>query len=83
MCKYCEFTHVNKKVDERSNENVIIERIKDGRQVTEVSLTRYQSDGNRINELIVDRLIETSTGLVTVEKTHIEIKYCPFCGEEL
>lgn len=81
MCKYCKMEELNK--GELFNGNQSIIRIKDGSQVIEVNLNRYQYDGRRDNHLILDTLVAIDNELLQVKSKHIKIKYCPFCGEEL
>ena len=84
MCKYCNFTEVNEY--EQINTGTTIIEIRDGRTILHVDLYRYHSsDGSsRLNELILERCIDSeSYGMTPVEDCHINIKYCPFCGEEL
>lgn len=81
MCKYCKMEELNK--GEFSNGNQSIIRIKDGSQVIEANLNRYQCDGHRDNHLILDTLVVINNELIPVKSKRIKIKYCPFCGEEL
>lgn len=84
MCKYCSFTFTNEEEKITRGDNII--KIKDGRNLLDVYLFRYHTnDGDsRLNQIALDRCVEVETGeLVDVESHVIDIKYCPFCGEEL
>lgn len=85
MCKYCEFTYVDEDTGEKSNDVKTIKRIKEGHcYYTDLNINRYQDgDGYYRNELIIDNMVKLGDGLHTVHEEHIDIKYCPFCGEEL
>lgn len=84
MCKYCELMYVNDYNGEKSNNIKNINRIREGHHVLDLNLFRYQDgDGCNTNELILEELIELHNGVYTVKEEHIEIKYCPFCGEKL
>lgn len=84
MCKYCKFTHVNEDNGEMSNGGKRIARIRNGSYIVDLLINRYRvGDDYRENRLILDNAVDLSDGLHTVGDRHIEIKYCPFCGEEL
>ena len=84
MCKYCKFTYVSKTIGERSNEVKRIARVREGHRVLDLNMHRYRTDdGHSLNELILDDQVDLENGLHTVWDKHIEIKYCPFCGEKL
>lgn len=81
-CKYCKLNDYGD--GEWNNDSQLIEKIRDGSQIFEILLNRYvlESDDNRIAELILELNVETPHGLMSVKDRHIEIKYCPFCGEK-
>ena len=84
MCKYCEFTYVDKNNGEMSNDVKRITRIRNGSYVLDLFIHRYYNGNDcRENELILDSAVELCDGLHTVEERHIKINYCPFCGGEL
>lgn len=82
MCKHCKLT---KGVPGEREAQRSIGSIKDGSLVFDVMLRRYIIDDDEYNvheaELILDF---SSIGCSDSLKTkHINIKYCPFCGEKL
>lgn len=85
MCKYCEFTYVDDEIGERSNEVQDIKRIREGHYVLDLRINRYECDDCKNTELILETLIDLDKedGLHIVTEEHINITYCPFCGEKL
>lgn len=83
MCKYCEFTYVDDEIGERSNEVQDIKRIREGHYVLDLRINRYECDDYKNTELILETSVELSDGLHEVMDEHINITYCPFCGEKL
>lgn len=83
MCKYCEFTYVDKINGEMSNDVKLITSIQHGCYVLDLSIFRYRVNDRIANSLIMNNAVELRDGLHTVEERHIRINYCPFCGEEL
>ena len=83
MCKYCEFTYVDDEIGERSNEVQDIKRIREGHYVLDLRINRYECDDYKNTELILETSVELSDGLHDVMDEHINITYCPFCGEKL
>ena len=81
MCKYCKFRSVI--ADGKDNEVQLISKLKDGSQVFELKLFRYEDDNEKLAELIIEESVDSESGLVYVKQKTIKIKYCPFCGEEL
>lgn len=86
MCKYCKFK--NEEDWEKENDFIIIDQIRDGRQQFALRLNRYECEGDKNTVLAMHYSIyhngtehyELGDNLETKE---IQIKYCPFCGEEL
>ena len=85
MCKYCKLKTLNKDVGERANNSISIARIKDGSQTFEVYLNRYilETDDIHRNILVLDHGFTYGTNWLSLNEKSVEIKYCPFCGEEL
>lgn len=82
MCRYCKLETIGE--GERRNNLTRMIRIKDGSEVIELYLARYNTDdGMHISELVVDQAVNTDAGCCTVHDKSISIKYCPFCGEKL
>lgn len=84
MCKYCELEFIVE-TGEKLNNNMPIMTITDGSRVIDLSFNRYIDEENDVyhNELIIDNAVMLDNGAYTVNDKHIEIKYCPFCGEKL
>lgn len=85
MCKYCKLKTLNKEVGEKSNEVKLITRLVDGCQEFNVYLNRYIIEEDNINRaaMILDLDVRFDGNLFTLKEKQIDIKYCPFCGEEL
>lgn len=85
MCKYCKLKTLNKEIGEKSNNSVLIGKLKDGSQVFELYLNRYmiKTDNIHRNSLILELDVNYGNSSVCLEEKYIGIKYCPFCGEEL
>lgn len=85
MCKFCYVEHINDYNNEKSNGTQVIDSLQDGHHIISVSIDRYQ-DGNcyRTNRLILDYDVTDHDGsMYSIGQKLIDIKYCPFCGEEL
>lgn len=91
MCKYCKYRDITEYDDggfEKCNHNPRIMKVKDGHQIFELSLNRYtvdEEDGCN-HELIFEiaaRDPYNKKYVYTILEKHIDIKYCPFCGEKL
>jgi hypothetical protein len=90
MCKYCKYRDVREWDDgtfEKANNIPRIMRVKDGHQIFELAFNRYTVDeeDHCHHELIFEIVgKEPYTGHeYTLLEKHINIKYCPFCGERL
>ena len=91
MCKYCKYRDVTEYDDggfEKDNLNPRIMRVKDGHQIFELSLNRYsvEDEEHCHHELIFEVAAKDPhyNGYnYTILDKHIDIKYCPFCGEKL
>ena len=85
MCKYCAYTEVNTEIGESCNGNPAVLRLDIGKTLfVDLSLNRYDAgeDGYH-KELVMDFATRLDVGDVTIDEAHIDIKYCPFCGERL
>lgn len=87
MCKYCKF--INEEDDwEKENDFTIIDQIRDGRQQFALRLHRYECEDTKSTVLAMmygiysDHNEQYALG-DELEIKEIQIKYCPFCGEEL
>ena len=85
MCKYC-------KVHRESNGEVLNEvktvaLIRDGSHAFRLALNRYRDldapAETAINEFILTEEVCIDSFMEDVKRLHIDIKYCPFCGEKL
>lgn len=81
MCNFCKMEVVNKR--ESSNKHRPIMGIKDGSQLFELSMNRYKVDNHKSNNLVVDLCMMIGNDVYPIKTKEIDIKYCPFCGEEL
>ena len=84
MCKYCEMIHINAETGECHNDIPTVCEVDSGPLHAELMLNRYDDKrGFRTNQLIVGMYVDTDAGTSGMGSKSIEIKYCPFCGEEL
>lgn len=95
MCKYCKNRYVNENDEfiETSNEVTKITTFRDGRNLFELQLHRYaveykgeyatKNEDIRRCELIIEESVELNGEIHYIKEKHINIKYCPFCGEKL
>lgn len=85
MCKYCKLKTLNKSVGEKTNESKQILKLMDGSQSFNLYLNRYvvEADGIHRAELSLELCANTEAGQIFVKDKSVNIKYCPFCGEEL
>lgn len=85
MCKYCEYNHEFAICDdEKHNGNQEILGLINGNQRFSVILNRYECDDDKNTELILYYGVDSEHGdNCLVSEKHINIKYCPFCGEKL
>ena len=81
MCKYCEYTYIGE--HEKSNDNKDIDFIEEGHHVLHLSINRYDDGVHSNNELILDSTVVINGHVYTIVDKHININYCPFCGEKL
>lgn len=82
MCKFCKFT--NRYVTGEKDTYKSVLRINDGSQAFEVILFRNeQPDGKRCSRLVLNLCVRVDNSEYVAKEKDIEIKYCPFCGEEL
>ena len=84
MCKFCKTEPFNKSV----NEEILTKRImgiKDGSQSFDLYFNRYivKDEGIRTSSLELNLDVFIDNGMYNVKTKRIDIKYCPFCGEEL
>ena len=84
MCKYCKLKEAGVP-GEKSNNVMEIMKLKDGSHTLELKFNRYAIEEEDVhnNELIIDMSVDIRNGSYTVKEKHIDIKYCPFCGEKL
>lgn len=85
MCEYCKLETLNANIGEKSNGCKTIGKIKDGSQIFETYLERYvvESEGVRNTYMGLELGVGIDRCEYSVKTERIQIKYCPFCGEEL
>lgn len=85
MCKYCKLKTLNKEIGEKTNNSISIARVRDGSQTFDVYLNRYivEVDNIHRSSLVLDHGITYGNNLFSLNEKYVDIKYCPFCGEEL
>ena len=81
MCKYCKLKET-KIPGELTNDYRSIGSIKDGINIFSLIMNRYKCT-SRINELMLEQSVCINGAEYVVKTKAIQIKYCPFCGEEL
>ena len=84
MCRYCKLIETGV-TGEKTNDSVKIVMIQDGSQLFELRLWRYidEENNDRENRLIIETAVDVQGSFYPLKSSHIDIKYCPFCGEEL
>ena len=85
MCKYCELEFIPE-TGEKTNNVVTVMTIKDGNRIIDLWMNRYIDEERdvRNNELIInDGIVALYGDVYSVNEKHINIEYCPFCGEKL
>ena len=85
MCKFCKLKTLNEEYGEKSNECKRIMHLVNGCQEFNVYLNRYIVEEDNVNRaaMILDLDVCFDDSLLTLKEKQINIKYCPFCGEEL
>lgn len=84
MCKYCGLENVNEQLGEFTTD-IVIDGIEDGCEMFEAIMNRYivEKRGIHRSSLMLELSVKTGDNVYTVKTKNINIKYCPFCGEEL
>lgn len=84
MCRYCEMIETGVP-GEKTNDCVFIDTLGDGSQLFSLLFFRSadEENGYHTNELIIELGVDIDSSVRLVKDKHINIKYCPFCGEEL
>lgn len=86
MCKFCRLKKErNTAVDEKTNGLKCLTAIDDGSQTFGLYLNRYVNVSENYYEasLDIDWSIMLNGRLCSVKTKQVDIRYCPFCGEEL
>lgn len=83
MCKYCSYDNSISNSGECANSVPTVGKIDMGNLHVELIFNRYECGETNNKELILELNADTDCGYANINEKHIEIKYCPFCGEKL